>query len=244
MMRIRQIVFAVRDLAHGRARLASLLGLDPPFRDPDVAVFGIDNAVYVFGDQFVELISPIQEGTAAGRALDRRGDWRLHAAACRPTTSSASVRASRRWACGRCGRRSSPTSARCICIRRTSAARSSRSISRSRRRAGAGADPAGDRSGACRRPASGRRHVAAHDPQRDGRALGRGARTRSATRGRRRPSAGPRRRPGRLRRHRRSRGRHRRPSRSRSSIRPWWSRRRAGSVFRCTATPSMRSEHS
>ena len=74
MMRIRQIVFAVRDLANGRARLASLLGLDPPFRDPDVAVFGIDNAVYAFGDQFVELISPIQEGSAAGRALDRRGD--------------------------------------------------------------------------------------------------------------------------------------------------------------------------
>jgi hypothetical protein len=74
MMRIRQIVFAVRDLADGRARLASLLGLDPPFRDPDVAVFGIDNAVYVFGDQFVELVSPVQAGTAAGRALDRRGD--------------------------------------------------------------------------------------------------------------------------------------------------------------------------
>ena len=74
MMRIRQIVFAVRDLAHGRARLAPLLGLDAPFRDPDVAVFGIDNAVYVFGDQFIELISPMQDGTAAGRALDRRGD--------------------------------------------------------------------------------------------------------------------------------------------------------------------------
>jgi len=74
MMRIRQIVFAVRDLADGRARLASLLGLDRPFRDPGVAEFGIDNAVYVFGDQFVELIAPVREGTAAGRAIDRRGD--------------------------------------------------------------------------------------------------------------------------------------------------------------------------
>ena len=74
MMRIRQIVFAVRDLAQGRSRLAPLLGLDALFRDPDVAVFGIDNAVYVFGDQFIELISPMQQGTAAGRALDRRGD--------------------------------------------------------------------------------------------------------------------------------------------------------------------------
>ncbi|MEO7707220.1 MAG: VOC family protein [Caldimonas sp.] len=74
MLRIRQIVFAVRDLAHGRSQLAPLLGLGAPFRDPDVAVFGIDNAVYVFGDQFIELISPMQDGTAAGRALDRRGD--------------------------------------------------------------------------------------------------------------------------------------------------------------------------
>jgi hypothetical protein len=74
MMRIRQIVFAVRDLARGQARLVSLLGLDPPFRDPGVAEFGIDNAVYVFGDQFVELIAPVREGTAAGRAIDRRGD--------------------------------------------------------------------------------------------------------------------------------------------------------------------------
>jgi len=74
MLRIRQIVFAVRDLAQGRSQLAPLLGLDAPFRDPDVAVFGIDNAVYVFGDQFIELISPMQGGTAAGRALERRGD--------------------------------------------------------------------------------------------------------------------------------------------------------------------------
>ncbi len=74
MLRIRQIVFAVRNLAPGRSQLAPLLGLCAPFRDPDVAVFGIDNAVYVFGDQFIELISPMQDGTAAGRALDRRGD--------------------------------------------------------------------------------------------------------------------------------------------------------------------------
>ena len=73
-MRIRQIVFAVRDLAPASAQLAALLGLDPPFRDPGVAEFGIDNAVFVFGDQFIELVSPVQAGTAAGRLLERRGD--------------------------------------------------------------------------------------------------------------------------------------------------------------------------
>jgi catechol 2,3-dioxygenase-like lactoylglutathione lyase family enzyme len=73
-MRMRQIVFAVRDLAQGSARLAALLGLDAPYRDPGVAEFGLDNAVFVFGDQFIELVAPLREGTAAGRMLSRRGD--------------------------------------------------------------------------------------------------------------------------------------------------------------------------
>jgi catechol 2,3-dioxygenase-like lactoylglutathione lyase family enzyme len=74
MLRIRQIVFVVRDLAMTSRRLAELLALDPPYRDPGVAEFGIDNAVFAFGDQFIELISPVQGGTAAGRHLERRGE--------------------------------------------------------------------------------------------------------------------------------------------------------------------------
>ena len=74
MLRIRQIVFVVRDLATTSRQLAELLALDPPYRDPGVAEFGIDNAVYAFGDQFIELISPTGNGTAASRHLDRRGE--------------------------------------------------------------------------------------------------------------------------------------------------------------------------
>lgn len=73
-MRIRQIVFAAQDLRAASARLAALLALDPPFRDPGVAEFGLDNAVFVFGDQFIEVVSPLRDGTAAGRLLGRRGD--------------------------------------------------------------------------------------------------------------------------------------------------------------------------
>lgn len=73
-MRIRQIVFAARNLSEGSARLAALLGLDPPFRDPGVAEFGLDHAVFVFGDQFIEIVSPMLAGTTAGRLLERRGD--------------------------------------------------------------------------------------------------------------------------------------------------------------------------
>jgi hypothetical protein len=73
-MRIRQIVFAARDLKAGSATLASLLQLDPPFRDPGVGEFGLDNAVFVFGDQFIEIVSPVRDDTTAGRLLERRGD--------------------------------------------------------------------------------------------------------------------------------------------------------------------------
>ena len=74
MLRIRQVVLVVRDLAAGSRRLAELLALDPPFRDPGVAEFGIDNAVFAFGEQFIELVSPVRPGIAAGRHLDRRGE--------------------------------------------------------------------------------------------------------------------------------------------------------------------------
>ena len=73
-MRIRQIVFATHDLAAGRAALAQLLDLPSPFRDPGVAEFGLDNAVFCFGDQFIEVVSPTQDGTACGRHLQRHGD--------------------------------------------------------------------------------------------------------------------------------------------------------------------------
>ncbi len=73
-MRIRQIVLAARDLAQGRALVGQLLQLAPPYRDPGVAEFGIDNAVFAFGDQFIEVISPTRQDSACARHLARHGD--------------------------------------------------------------------------------------------------------------------------------------------------------------------------
>lgn len=73
-MRIRQIVFAAAELQPSAARLRALLDMDAPYRDPGVAEFGLDNAVFVFGDQFVEIVAPVRAGTTAGRLLQRRGD--------------------------------------------------------------------------------------------------------------------------------------------------------------------------
>jgi Glyoxalase-like domain len=73
-MRIRQIVFAAHDLKASRELLAEVFQMAEPFRDPGVAEFGIDNAVFTFGDQFIEIISPNQAKTACGRHLERYGD--------------------------------------------------------------------------------------------------------------------------------------------------------------------------
>jgi hypothetical protein len=71
--RLRQVVLAARDLAATAAALEQALGVREPFRDEGVGHFGLENAVYAVGDTFVEIVSPVQEGTAAGRQLDRRG---------------------------------------------------------------------------------------------------------------------------------------------------------------------------
>ena len=73
-MRIRQIVFAAAELGVARDILAQVLDLPAPYRDPGVAEFGIDNAVFCLGDQFVEVVSPTRDGTACGRHLSRQGD--------------------------------------------------------------------------------------------------------------------------------------------------------------------------
>ncbi len=51
--------------------LRSALDLGEPFRDPGVGEFGLTNTVFALGDCFLEVISPQQPGTAAGRYLDR-----------------------------------------------------------------------------------------------------------------------------------------------------------------------------
>jgi Glyoxalase-like domain len=62
-----------RELEPVASALRAALGLGEPFRDPGVAEFGLSNVVFPLGDCFLEVISPMQAETAAGRYLDRRG---------------------------------------------------------------------------------------------------------------------------------------------------------------------------
>jgi catechol 2,3-dioxygenase-like lactoylglutathione lyase family enzyme len=73
-LRIRQIVFAARDFARTVSRFEAALGLRVAYNDPQVAEFGLRNAILPIGDQFLEVVSPIREDTAAGRHLQRHGD--------------------------------------------------------------------------------------------------------------------------------------------------------------------------
>ena len=73
MLRLRQAVLVARDLDAVVADLRAHLPLADPFHDPGVGHFGLRNAVMPLGDTFVEVVSPITDGTAAGRHLDRLG---------------------------------------------------------------------------------------------------------------------------------------------------------------------------
>jgi Glyoxalase-like domain len=72
-LRLRQAVLAARDLDAVAGRLRAELGLGEPFADPNVAHFGLRNAVFALGDTFLEVVSPVAEDTAAGRWIERRG---------------------------------------------------------------------------------------------------------------------------------------------------------------------------
>ena len=74
MLRIRQIVFAARDLANTVTQLSTGLGVKLVYRDPNVAEFGLQNALMAIGDQYIEVVSPTASETAVGRHLDRHGD--------------------------------------------------------------------------------------------------------------------------------------------------------------------------
>jgi len=73
MIRLRQVALVARDLDPVVDALCSTFGLTVCFHDPGVGEFGLHNALMVVGDQFIEVVSPTQEHTTAGRLLDKRG---------------------------------------------------------------------------------------------------------------------------------------------------------------------------
>jgi len=72
-MYIRQVALVAHELEPVVADLCAVFDVEVAFRDPGVAAFGLQNAVLPIGRTFLEVVSPVQEGTTAGRLLDKRG---------------------------------------------------------------------------------------------------------------------------------------------------------------------------
>jgi hypothetical protein len=73
LLRLRQICLVALQLEPAVDALRAILGLDVCHRDEAVAKYGLVNALFVCGHQFLEVVAPTRDGTAAGRFLQRFG---------------------------------------------------------------------------------------------------------------------------------------------------------------------------
>lgn len=71
-IRLRQICLVADKLAPVLDDFKAIFGLEVCFVDPAVKTFGLENSLMPVGSNFIEVVSPIQENTAAGRYLKRR----------------------------------------------------------------------------------------------------------------------------------------------------------------------------
>ncbi len=72
-LKLRQIALVARKLAPIEQELIDVLGVAVCYRDPGVAHFGLENALFPIGNQLLEVVAPVRDETAGGRYLDRRG---------------------------------------------------------------------------------------------------------------------------------------------------------------------------
>ena len=72
-LRLRQIALVARELEPVVNDFRNVLGIEVGYRDPGVGRFGLENALMPIGNQLLEVVAPIEEGTAGGRYLERRG---------------------------------------------------------------------------------------------------------------------------------------------------------------------------
>lgn len=72
-LRLRQVALVAEDLEPTVAGLCDALDVEICFRDPEIIEFGLHNALMPIGETLLEVVSPVQDGTTAGRYLQRRG---------------------------------------------------------------------------------------------------------------------------------------------------------------------------
>jgi hypothetical protein len=72
-MRLRQVVLVAHDLDRLEAEIVEGLAVEACVHDLGVGKFGLRNVLFPVGDTLLEVVSPVEDGTAAGRHLVRRG---------------------------------------------------------------------------------------------------------------------------------------------------------------------------
>src|SRR4249920_154934 len=73
MLRLRQLALVANDLDPVVDDLKGVFGVEVAFNDPRMKSFSLKNAVIPVGHQFVKVVAPIEDNTADGRYLARRG---------------------------------------------------------------------------------------------------------------------------------------------------------------------------
>lgn len=72
-IRLRQIAVVTEDLRKSALDIGTVLGAEACFTDPAVKTFGLKNTLWPIGTQFLEVVTPIEDDTAGGRYIQRRG---------------------------------------------------------------------------------------------------------------------------------------------------------------------------
>lgn len=72
-LRLRQICLVAPRLEPAVRAFEAVFGLPLAYCDPHVEAYGLENAIFVFGHQFIEVVAPTRDGTAVGRYLERSG---------------------------------------------------------------------------------------------------------------------------------------------------------------------------
>jgi len=72
-LRLRQVCLVAPQLAPAVDAVQAIFGLPVCYRDPNVAKFGLENALFALGESFLEIVAPTRPDTAAGRFLARSG---------------------------------------------------------------------------------------------------------------------------------------------------------------------------
>ncbi len=72
-LRLRQICLVAEQLAPVVDDLEAVFDIEVCYNDPGVGRFGLENALLPIGNQLLEVVAPVEENTAGGRYLEKRG---------------------------------------------------------------------------------------------------------------------------------------------------------------------------